>query len=286
MTSVRQDLIDALRQYEEEEKRKRASEVAKEAAKGFAKGAMGAVYDVANGATFGGLEKIDEKYLNGAMENLNNELENDAGTAGVGDIYQGLKTFNESIGTGLGLFGAKNVGEYGLNEAVKYKGRRDLRNQLEQGENFRDINFGKMNKDTLGKINKLREEGGYEPLNSQTYIPANVIRKWYKKRLSEGYTPQDVSNIASDLFHGGNNTVTTSRYPHIQQVIKPQENTSGVGYIAQNPNNGQTVIKSVYRKPNTEIRNSILNNNTAYQSQNVNNFFEDLLEKLHHMLGY
>lgn len=59
--------------------------------------------------------------------------------------------------------------------------------------------------------------------------------------------------MAKDLFQRGGREVTESRYPHIQQIIKPKENVSDVGYIAQNPSNGQTVIKSVYRKPNSQI---------------------------------
>jgi len=110
----------------------------------------------------------------------------------------------------------------------------------------------------LNGINKLREQGGYDPLKQQTYIPANVVRKWHEKRLSEGYTPQDMSNIASDLFQKGSRNVTESRYPHIQQVVKPKENVSDVGYVSQNPNNRQTVIKSVYKKDNENIIRNLL----------------------------
>lgn len=284
MTSVREDLMEVLRQYEEEERKKRerqrALEMAEEAAKGFAKGAMGAMYDVANGATLGGAGKLDEKYFNSAMHHLNNKLEKGAQQADVENVYQGLKRFNEGIGAGLGLFAAKDVGGYGLNEAIRWNGRRNLINQLERGNNFKDINFGKMNKDTLKDINQLRQQDGHEPLSPQTYIPANVVRKWHEKRLSEGYTPQDMSNIASDLFQKGSRSVTESKYPHIQQVIKPKEKVSEVGYVSQNPSNRQTIIKSVYKKPNKEIKeldiNGILDGRTHSSSapsyQSVNNY--------------
>ena len=42
--------------------------------------------------------------------------------------------------------------------------------------------------------------------------------------------------------------VTESKHPHIQQVVKPRTYTADYGYISQNPVNGQTVIKSMYRK--------------------------------------
>jgi len=110
-----------------------------------------------------------------------------------------------------------------------------------------------MDKNTLNDVNKLREQSGYPALGQQTYIPSNVVRKWHEKRLSEGYTPQEVTQIARDLLQKGKGQVTESRYPHIQQIIQPKKNVSDVGYVAQNPNNGQTVIKSVYRKPNKQI---------------------------------
>ena len=227
MTTVREDILEALREYEEEERKRlleealrkaeealeerrreeeekhrqeeeerqrqeeeerqrqeeeRSFDIAKEAGKGFIKGIGGAMFDIANGATFGGAKKFDEKYLNGEISKFDEELEDTADAADVGNIYRGLKNFNEGVGAGLAITGAKNIGGYGLNEAVKYNGRRDLIKQLERGDNFKDINFGKMDKDTLENINKLREEGGYNLLNQQTYIPANVVRKLYEKR--------------------------------------------------------------------------------------------------------
>ena len=100
--------------------------------------------------------------------------------------------------------------------------------------------------------------------------------------MSEGYSPQEVSQIASDLFQKGGQNVAESRYPHIQQVIKPKENVSDVGFVVQNPNNGQTVIKSVYKKPNKEIKeiniNDILDGRTHSSSapsyQDVNNHIQ------------
>ena len=233
-------------------------ELVKEAGKGFLQGSKGALFDLANGATFGGASKIDQKYFGGKMSKMNDELENLADVSGLGDVYRGVQGFNEGVGAGLGMLGVQNVGGYGLNEAVKWNGRRALVNQLKRGDDFKDINFGKMNKDTLEDINKLREQSGYDSLMPQTYIPANVVRKLYEKRLPEGYTPQDVTEIARDLFQKGKRDVTESRYPHIQQIIQPKNNVSNVGYVAQNPNNGQTVIKSVYKKDNEDIIRNLL----------------------------
>ena len=249
---------EKLREKKKQEEKNNSFELAKEAGKGFSEGSEGALFDLANGATFGGASKIDQKYFGGKISKMNDELENLADVAGVGNVYRGVQGFNEGVGAGLGMLGAKNIGAYGINEAVKWNGRRDLINQLERGYNFKDINFGKMNKDTLENINKLREEGGYNLLNQQTYIPANVVRKLYEKRLSEGYTPQEVTNIARDLFQKGRGNVTESRYGHIQQLIQPKENVSDVGYVAQNPNNGQTVTKSVYKKDNENILRNLL----------------------------
>ena len=247
-----EEIYDAL-----EAKERGKKELLKEAVKGFASGVGQGVFDVLDGATLGGASKADKKYFGGTMNKLNNELEQISDITDIGNVYRGLQDFNKSIGAGLLGIGVKNAGGYGLNEAIKWNGRRDLVRQLERGDNFKDINFGKMDKDTLNGINELRRQGGYDALRSQTYIPANVVRKWHEKRITEGYSPQEVTNIARDLFQKGKGQVTESRYPHIQQIVQPKRNISDVGYVAQNPNNGQTVIKSVYKKDNVNIIRSL-----------------------------
>lgn len=57
-----------------------------------------------------------------------------------------------------------------------------------------------------------------------------------------------MSEMGKRLFHEGGSKVGESRYPHIQKVFRPRNGISEVGYIAKNPSNGKTVIKSMYNK--------------------------------------
>ena len=121
-------------------------------------------------------------------------------------------------------------------------------NQLKRGNDFSDINFGKVYNDTMKKVNQIRESGNIPQLKGNAYIPANVVKKIYDKRIiNEGYTPEQMAEMGKRLFHQGPNMVSESRYPHIQQIVYPRTYTSDYGYISQNPANGQTVIKSMYK---------------------------------------
>lgn len=94
----------------------------------------------------------------------------------------------------------------------------------------------------------MKRNTGYDELSGNAYIPANVVRKFYDKRLSEGYTPEKMAEMGKRLFHEGGNKVGKSNFPHIQEVLRQREGISEVGYISKNPRNGQTVIKSMYKK--------------------------------------
>lgn len=146
-----------------------------------------------------------------------------------------------ALGLRSGLKGTQNA-------YYRYDGKRNLTNQLKQGGEFTDIYFGKMHPQTLKEVNEIRQIANLPSLEEEIYIPANVIRKLYEKRLNEKYTPQQVSDMAGKLFHKGGHLVTEGRYPHIQQIIHPTHTKPEVGYVAQNPLNGQTVVKSVYKK--------------------------------------
>lgn len=130
---------------------------------------------------------------------------------------------------------------------VRWNGRRNLVNQLRSGKNFKDINFGKINDDTMNQINDLRRNGGFDELSGNSYIPANVVRKFYNKRLSEGYTPESMARMGKRLFHEGKRQVTESQYPHIQQITNPRKTVNETGFVSQNPANGQTVIKTMFK---------------------------------------
>ena len=113
---------------------------------------------------------------------------------------------------------------------------------------FKDINFGRVDKDTLYKINELRKHGGLDSLSGNAYIPANVVKKFYNKRLKEGYTPEGISDMGKRLFHEKGSDVVESKHSHIQEVSKARNNFSEKGYVSQEPTTGRFVIKSMYKK--------------------------------------
>ena len=202
-----------------------------------------------SGTTFGGYDWLKRKtgigvnetdYLN--MKRYNNGTDMPAKIGGNIAQYGA-----EALSTGYGLYkGMKGI-DNAITGYTRYKGRNELINQLKQGNDFRDINFGKIYPDTMRNVNQLRKNGNLPLLKGNSYIPANVVKKFYDKRLNEGYTPEQMAEMGKRLFHQGPNMVSKSRYPHIQQVVYPRTNTADYGYISQNPINGQTVIKSMYK---------------------------------------
>lgn len=201
-----------------------------------------------NGASFGGLDHLGDRYgfdsrMNGYLsllspqerllrEGLSGALQTGGAMLPIARLWQGLRVPVSAL----------------MVNAIRWNGRRNLVNQLRRGKDFKDINFGKVDDDTLNQVNDLRRNTGYDELSGNAYIPANVVRKFYNKRLSEGYTPEKMSEMGKRLFHEGSNKVGESNYPHIQKILRPREGISEVGYISKNPSNGQTVIKSMYKK--------------------------------------
>lgn len=165
----------------------------------------------------------------------------------LGDMVQ-LAGAGLSTGTFL-----RSIPTIGAN-IVRWNGRRDLIEQLNRGLNFKDINFGRMNNQTLNEINFLREESNLPKLRGNAYIPANVVKKFYDKRLKEKYTAEQIADMGRRLFQEPGGIVSESLYPHVQQVCIPKKQMSDVGYVSQNPANGQTVIKSIYKKDTNRIK--------------------------------
>ena len=197
-----------------------------------------------NGLSGGGLDYLGERYGIDTRMNDYLSLKDEEGT---GNLARNLGNMTQFGGMGLGGAALFTSIPAAGNSIVRWNGRRNLINQLKRGEDFKDINFGKVYPDTLKRINRLREFDNQPRLNQNAYIPANVVRKFYNKRLKEGYTPEDMARMGKRLFHEGGNTVSESKYPHIQQIGRPRTYTEDVGYISQNPANGQTVIKSMYK---------------------------------------
>lgn len=120
---------------------------------------------------------------------------------------------------------------------------------------YETVSFGRLSPDKLEALNTIRRKEGVTLLEEdQLVIPANVVKKFYEKRvLKDKYMPDQVAQMLLDVFHLDPDAASSTRYPHIQALICLREELSTLGFIAQNPQNGETVIKSVYKKENRKI---------------------------------
>lgn len=190
-----------------------------------------------NGLTFGGLDKLGKRY------GLDSSMSDYANLRG-GNIRQ-LGEIAQVGGNMLPSFLPLSAG---LNKYVQWRGHNSFIKQLKKGGDFVDINMGKIDNTILDKVNKVREYGNLPKLTQPGYIPANVVRKFYNKRIKQdNFTPEGLSRLYKRVFNNRNNVVSQSKYPHIQEVRNPRGDISDVGYISSDPANGRTVIKSIYK---------------------------------------
>lgn len=196
-----------------------------------------------NGITGGGLDYLGSKLgfdsgMDGYLRLLSPEEKL---------LREGLGNAAEWGGTVLGLGAGLRGAGAALNGFSRWNGRRELISQLKKGDGFKDVYFGKLPQNKLDGLNELRKGLNQPKLGDKAYIPANVVRKFYNKRLNEGYSPENVAEMGKRLFQEEGGKLGKSQYRHIQQIVKPRNKVDELGYISQNPTTGQTVIKSMYR---------------------------------------
>lgn len=139
--------------------------------------------------------------------------------------------------------------------ALGKKGSKELGGRLST-QKFSNIEFGRMNPAKLEQLNVIRATNGEPPLTPEMKIPLNVVKKLYDKRvISEKMKPEEVADMVFDTFYNPNNLVDASKYPHVQAVVSPKDKISNIGFIGQNPVNGETVVKSAYREKNDRLKN-------------------------------
>lgn len=139
--------------------------------------------------------------------------------------------------------------------ALGKKGSKELGGRLST-QKFSNIEFGRMNPAKLEQLNVIRAANGEPPLTPEMKIPLNVVKKLYDKRvISEKMKPEEVADMVFDTFYNPNNLVDASKYPHVQAVVSPKDKISNIGFIGQNPVNGETVVKSAYREKNNRLKN-------------------------------
>jgi hypothetical protein len=131
---------------------------------------------------------------------------------------------------------------------IRSADQRRLSEALERQE-FVNVDFGVLSKAKLERINTIRDDLGQPILQERRLvIPANVVQKLYEERvLKNGMTPDEVADLVFSVFHANKSQAAASREPHIQALINARAGLSRIGFIAENPRTGETVIKSAYR---------------------------------------
>lgn len=196
------------------------------------------------------LDNAYGKISQGEAARTQREIERFAGVADVDHLVNEAKRHGEPAFNGL-----KNIEDVDA-YALGRNGSKELAGRL-KSQKFGDVNFGRLDSRKLGQINAIRATEGLEALTPDMKIPENVVRKFYDKRVVLGkMTPENMADTAFDVFYNPESIVDASKYPHIQALVKPDEVTSSIGFIAQNPANGETVVKSVYRENQDRVMNS------------------------------
>lgn len=127
--------------------------------------------------------------------------------------------------------------------------RQDVVNIL-TNRTIKDVNFGKLSEAKLQALNKIRQKEGVDLLeNDNLVIPANVVRKLIDKRIiKDKMKPEEVADALIDVFHSDDIKMSPTKYKHIQAMLKIYDKISKIGFIGKNPENKDTVIKSLYKR--------------------------------------
>lgn len=195
------------------------------------------------------LDDLAEKRPESTRKIISNSLGNSAKYNNIDELVDYTKTQATPLYEGLRKIG--DLDAYALGK----KGSKELGSRLST-KKFSNIEFGRMRPEKLAQLNEIRAANGEPPLTPEMKIPLNVVKKLYDKRVfSEKMKPEEVADMVFDTFYNPGNLVDASKYPHIQAVISPKEKVSNLGFISQNPVNGETVVKSAYLKENDYLKN-------------------------------
>ena len=200
-----------------------------------------------NGMTAGGLDYLGSKLgFDSQMNNylqLKNPQEREL-TQNVGNLVQlggGALSGGALAKTGL------NQANMAYNKFTQLNGRRNLTNQLQRGNNFKDIYMGKIDKDKLNTLNSVRRSEGAEFIPSRKVnIPKDRVQHIYEERIiGDGYTPKEAADTIYDAVFNPKSKIQASRYKTLQKFDSPTPNRAIVGKIRD----GDSIfIKTGYRK--------------------------------------
>ncbi len=227
-----------------------AGDIALEALKGFGQGTIVGLESLANGATFGGYNWLNNK-LNWGMQERRQDLQQAANSADIGNTFDLANRATEFVGKGLGSLGAVNTGIPAVGRVYNainiYKGTKYLEKQLERGNNFNDIYLGRIDRDKLNQINDIRQNVN-EPtiVSGKVVIPKDRVEHIYQRRIVDyGYTPKDAAHTISDALFNKKSQVAPSRYSTLQTIESPSANRVILGKI-RNGNN--IFVKTGYHR--------------------------------------
>lgn len=167
---------------------------------------------------------------------------------------------NSALGAGLGvasagtLYGASKPlvkgAERAANSLNRWYGKRKLAQQLSRGHGFSDINFGKIDKNKLDELNKIREIMDADAVNDRlTTVPADRIEHLYQERiLKDGYNPKEVVNVLDSALYSKANKVVKGKHPTLQAFMDDKPKTMNVAIVGKHRDRGNVFVKTSYKK--------------------------------------
>ena len=144
----------------------------------------------------------------------------------------------------------KDVAQYGYNQFLRQNGRCSLINQLQRGNNFEDIRYSNITDSQMRQLNNIRKNINQPQMqNNRIIIPANVVKKWYEKRIiNDGMSPEELANSIDNSIYSPNSVVFNTKYRQNQAIVNSSGNKLDIGFVSVNPSKPtQNVIKSDYQ---------------------------------------
>ena len=172
---------------------------------------------------------------------------------------------------GAGVLGAIN--RFGPGVARNFIGRSALRNELDNAASGRvvsDVDFGRLDKDTVNTINNMPELSENVVMNGNSVIiPARTVQKLYDKRvIGNKIKPDDLVDATQHIFYGKGSSVTPSGNRN-SVIFANKDTPSGYGIVLPNKDNmGTNTIETVIRARPERIETVLNQANSRLDGRN------------------
>ncbi len=172
---------------------------------------------------------------------------------------------------GAGVLGAIN--RFGPGAARNFIGRSALRNELDNAASGRvvsDVDFGRLDKDTVNTINNMPELSENVVMNGNSVIiPARTVQKLYDKRVIDNkIKPDDLVDATQHIFYGKGSSVTPSGNRN-SVIFANKDTPSGYGIVLPNKDNmGTNTIETVIRARPERIETVLNQANSRLDGRN------------------